>query len=1149
MGGKNVATSEQKLGDVNLQTSCYGAVIPMFWGQTRVSPNLVYYTDFTATPHTTTQSGKGGGKNSNTTYTYSASVILACGEGPAQFLNVYNNKDVGTAASFGFTTFPGTLNQGIWPFLTSNHPGDAYNFSGTVIACQANMALDQSATMGNYSFELRNTNFSIPDGQPGSPDCNPADFIPDFTISPLYGAVPSGITFGDLTSFRTYCAAMGFFLSPCLDQQKAATDHLKDFLMATNSEMFPSAGRLQIVPYGDQPISNNGAVFTPNTTPEYDLGPDDFIVQNPTDDPIQIKRGNPKDTFNCIPVEFMDRANLYNTNTAQVIEPVDAATFGLRTDTARTLHCIVNFQVAQTVSLILAQRSIYLRNEYTFNLGWRFCLLEPMDLLTLTEPKIGFSRKVVRITKVKEDSKGNLQITAQEWPFGVATAAAYSTQTSDVTPVNQAVAPGDTNAPIIFDYPTYLTSNGSAAVGIVASGGQWWGGAQVWMSSDNASYQYAGSIDAGGRYGFSTAIYGNNGSFDTTHTLAVDLTGSNSPQLGSVDAAYNADFANLALIDNELISYQTATLASAGHYNLTKIYRGILGTVEASHAAGARFVRMDDRTLEIPITPARIGTTLYFKLISFNIFGKALQQLSDVSPYLYVPNPGWSVSNTSESFTVTGTVNGIAFTWGLGLLPGAYVVELWEGTTAGAFAAGTATQIWAGNATGKLIAKNDTTTRYYWIRPRAQDGRYGALSPSGNGLPGHASLVTSSMVLSATPGTATSSAAATSQTTNAVAIGVLGGTPAYTYAWVWDSGGSGLTITSPSAASTTFGATGLALHETRTGTAKCTVTDSASIVQTIFVNVEIDESASVPTAAAAPTSVSVSGSAASETTPSTTVTPTGGLAPYTYAWTWAAGGTGITITSPSAATTTFGNGAMTAGTILTGTAKCTVTDVLGQTAVATVAVSLQRVAALSASASPTSESSISTAASQTTGSSTVTAIFGHPGYTYTWTWFGGGAGITINSPSAAATSFTASGLGSSGETRTGTALCTVHDSLGASTTASVSVSIKRTVSGMTASCPTSANGFTNGSSGTPSPAQTAPVTVSVLGGSPPYTYAWTWQSGGTGINITAAASVSTIFGGDPSSRNSLSGVAKCTVRDSLGNIATCTVTVSLVNTF
>jgi len=52
-----------------------------------------------------------------------------------------------------------------------------------------------------------------------------------------------------------------------------------------------------------------------------------------------------------------------------------------------------------------------------------------------------------------------------------------------------------------------------------------------------------------------------------------------------------------------------------------------------------------------------------------------------------------------------------------------------------------------------------------------------------------------------------------------------GGVPGYTYAWTWQSGGGGITITSPSTASTAFNAF-LGAGASKNGTAMCTVTDT-----------------------------------------------------------------------------------------------------------------------------------------------------------------------------------------------------------------------------------------------------------------------------------------------------------------------------------
>lgn len=86
-------------------------------------------------------------------------------------------------------------------------------------------------------------------------------------------------------------------------------------------------------------------------------------------------------------------------------------------------------------------------------------------------------------------------------------------------------------------------------------------------------------------------------------------------------------------------------------------------------------------------------------------------------------------------------------------------------------------------------------------------------------------------------GSATSSA---NQTSGVVTV-ILdpAGTGPYTYQWEWVSGGSGITITNPTGAATSFSAAGLAVGETRTGIARCVVTDTSNGAQAISNNVNV----------------------------------------------------------------------------------------------------------------------------------------------------------------------------------------------------------------------------------------------------------------------------------------------------------------------
>ena len=71
LGKKTISNTENKIGALNVQQSSQGVPIPIVFGKTRIAPNLLWYNDFTAVPHTTEQSGgKGGGTTQqNTTYT------------------------------------------------------------------------------------------------------------------------------------------------------------------------------------------------------------------------------------------------------------------------------------------------------------------------------------------------------------------------------------------------------------------------------------------------------------------------------------------------------------------------------------------------------------------------------------------------------------------------------------------------------------------------------------------------------------------------------------------------------------------------------------------------------------------------------------------------------------------------------------------------------------------------------------------------------------------------------------------------------------------------------------------------------------------------------------------------------------------------
>jgi len=302
-------------------------------------------------------------------------------------------------------------------------------------------------------------------------------------------------------------------------------------------------------------------------------------------------------------------------------------------------------------------------------------------------------------------------------------------------------------------------------------------------------------------------------------------------------------------------------------------------------------------------------------------------------PSTYIPAPptGLTAKNLASGFNLSWTAPAV--------LPTGSVYEVYEHTSVTPFSS--AVRIWSGVATSVFIPKNDTTTRYYWVRVRTDAGNTSTTEPATNGVAAAADSIPGSLTATVAPSSVSKTDTGATIVTASVTVTAAGGTPGYTYSWARTSGSTSITATSSTAATTTFTGSSLASGSTYSAVFTCTVTDSAAATKTAIVSVEITRVAM--TASASPSTLSKTGTAATLTTASTTVTPSGGTAPYTYAWTFVSGDS-FTITSASAATTTF-SATLNEDEFVSGIYRCTVTDSTGGTpltATADVPVTITR---------------------------------------------------------------------------------------------------------------------------------------------------------------------------------------------------------------
>ncbi len=282
-------------------------------------------------------------------------------------------------------------------------------FTGTVQWRAKRLLLDNGANP-EITFEVQGRCAAA------TTDANPADVVIDL-LSDSRLKVGMDASAIDVSAYRTYCQAMGFAVSRALTDRSSVSGPLADLLDQTNAAIVWSSGRLRVIPLGDVAVTGYGATYTP-TDESWAIDQDDMVLDG--DELISVERRPDDEVFNSFSVSYQDRTKDYSTLKVEYVDAADATTRGVVRAPPVEGAWITRETHAQALASIKAQRSILIRNTYRFKLNPRWLLLEPMDILSVTEPVLGLVGAAMRIKSIAEDEDGNVTIEAYEWPAGAA---------------------------------------------------------------------------------------------------------------------------------------------------------------------------------------------------------------------------------------------------------------------------------------------------------------------------------------------------------------------------------------------------------------------------------------------------------------------------------------------------------------------------------------------------------------------------------------------------------------------------------------------------------------------------------------------------------------------------------------------------------
>lgn len=653
MAGQTIKTESERIADIRIQSSAYGSCIPwLLAGRGRVAGNLVWYGNFRAIQHTeTTSGGKGGAKQQSVTYTYEAAVIVGLSRGTLVGAGaVWRGKEqLASLTAAGFSLAKGELGQPIWSWLQGYAPAEALNYSGLAYAYAQNYALDSTASLPNHNFELDAGGLGAVPGvdEPVVDGC-PRDAVQRLLTDTRSGGAWPLERLQGLDRYQAYCRAAGLWLSPVLSEQRSAIDWLKQLLMLTNTRGAYTGTALELVPLGDEDLSAHGATFTAEVTPDFDLTLDDFAPDD-GEPPVRIRRhvglsseaatASSDDVgYNVITLEIEDRASGYVTQPISRSDLASIEQYGRRPKDAIKAPEIKSAAIADQVAQQLLQDELAKRNRYEFNLPWRYCLLKPLRLVTLTDPAQDLDRHPVRVLEVEELDDRRIAVVAEDAPIGIATAPRFGQQAGQGYSQNYAVAPGSVTDAAFFEAPAALAA-GSTGLEVwcaVASPGASWGGCTVWVSLDGDSYRVIGRVNAAARMGVLSAPI-------TGGVLQVSGLGGQLVGGSAEDAQALATLSVVLGSTPEYLAYEQVTLVGAGAYSLGGLVRGAYGSPSPAHQAGDRFVRIDDAIVKSGgLDVSYIGKRIWFKLTSFNVFGAAEESLADVAAMPYDVTGGFA---------------------------------------------------------------------------------------------------------------------------------------------------------------------------------------------------------------------------------------------------------------------------------------------------------------------------------------------------------------------------------------------------------------------------------------------------------------------------------------------------------------------------
>lgn len=406
-----------------------------------------------------------------------------------------------------------------------------------------------------------------------------------------------------------------FGMSMMMEHQGAGSEVIADILRHIDGELFadPETGQLTLR------VVRALSAETIAALPVFD----ESILAN-----VEFSRGSWSETYNQVKVTYCSR---FDNFTPRVAQWQNLSNLQMRDEVACLQVAMEGISTAgpasQAAGRLLKGASYPFARLRLFanRQAWK---LRPGDAIKVTWPALGIIEMVCRVVRPAsgELTDGMISLDVVEDMFS------YSgTGFSDPGPSGWIDPIGEPTAALaetLIELPYQL----SGVEGVAGAADRRVGAYAVRSDNQQLGFKVAADAAGGTDYVQTNSVEG----FFPTGTLidayakstaALDVSGFvvgdpvDIGRLASISAAQLYQGVNLALIDSEIIAWQTVAGTTTTR-TITNVLRGVLDTVPADHAAGARVWFITDGQTACwtnPSTPYAADETIAAKLLPFTI--------------------------------------------------------------------------------------------------------------------------------------------------------------------------------------------------------------------------------------------------------------------------------------------------------------------------------------------------------------------------------------------------------------------------------------------------------------------------------------------------------------------------------------------------